>query len=88
MRDSRKENNRLQMQQNRKQETSTKRKSRQAKYAFQHQKKTEVETPDEKRCTVILNTASQRPSMKQNKNNKRKQPSPQRQNCHKSTINM
>ena len=34
MRDSRKENDRLQMQQKRKQETPTKRKSRQAKYTF------------------------------------------------------
>ena len=51
MRDSRKENNRLQMQQNRKQETPTKRKSRQAKQYFlafkkqnlKHQMKKDVE---------------------------------------------
>ena len=62
---------------NKKQETTTNRKSRQAKDAIWHQNITEVETPDEKRCRVILNTASQQRSTEQNKNNKRKQPSPQ-----------
>ena len=50
MRDSRKENNRLQMQQNRKQ----------AKCAFWYQKKADTETRDEMICRVISNTASQR----------------------------
>ena len=79
MRDMIKQNNRLQMQQNRKQETPNKRKSRQAKYNCWHQNRTEVETPDARRCRVISNTASQRYSREQNKNKNRKQPSPQKQ---------
>ena len=80
MRDSRKENNRLQMQQNRKQ----------AKYAFWYQKKTDTETPDEMICRVISNTASQQRSREQNKNNKRKQPSQQKKTVtnQQSTCNV
>ena len=48
MRDGKKENDMMQKQQKGKQEIPTKRKSRQAKDTFWYQKKSEVETPDEK----------------------------------------